>query len=206
MVKSVFRLGLVLGVSLMVSPMGTVYAQSLSESEIVSKLAKKKPLTRSIVPSAGSKGLSSEDAAFIARFQTRGIKIKVAEKKKLDDIIASNDLPKIDFEINFEFDSARIKENSIPDLLELGKALSNPGLSGVKVLLIGHTDAKGANEYNQDLSERRARSVASFLTDVSHIAGERLVPIGYGEDRLKNSQDGEAPENRRVEVVNVTQG
>jgi len=110
------------------------------------------------------------------------------------------------FEINFEFDSARIKENSIPDLLELGKALSNPGLSGVKVLLIGHTDAKGANEYNQDLSERRARSVASFLTDVSHIAGERLVPIGYGEDRLKNSQDGEAPENRRVEVVNVTQG
>ena len=177
-------------------------AQGLSESDIVDKLGAKKPLTRSLT---GSKRFTEEEKAFIKRMGTRGIKIKPAEKKQLDKIITKHELPKIDFEINFEFDSAQIKNSSLPELVELGKALQNPKLGKAKVLLIGHTDAKGSNEYNQDLSERRAQSVASFLKDLG-IGDERLVPLGYGEDRLKNANDPESGENRRVEVVNVTQG
>lgn len=196
------RLSFVTGAIFLMATVMSTHAQGLKESDIVGKLGVKKPLTRSIT---GPKKFSAEEEAFIQRMGTRGIKIKPAEKKQLDKIIAKHDLPKIDFEINFEFDSATIKQSSIPDLIELGKALKNPQLGDAKVMLIGHTDAKGAEQYNQDLSERRAHSVASFLQDIGIKSG-RLVPLGFGEDRLKNANDPEAGENRRVEVVNVTQG
>ena len=202
MTKTKFPWGILTGALLMVATAIPSHAQGLKESDIVSKLGVKAPLTRSLT---GPKKFSAEEEAFIKRMGTRGIKIKPAEKKQLDEIIAKHDLPKIDFEINFEFDSARIKQSSIPELIELSKALKNPKLGEAKVMLIGHTDAKGSNSYNQDLSERRAHSVASFLQDLGIKSG-RLVPLGFGEDRLKNPNDPEAGENRRVEVVNVTQG
>jgi len=56
---------------------------------------------------------------------------------------------------------------------------------GVKVELASHTDARGSNSFNLDLSQRRASSVARYLV-TKGINSSLLVANGYGETRLKN--------------------
>ena len=87
------------------------------------------------------------------------------------------------------------------DMDNLGKALTDPALTGGTFVLAGHTDAVGSDEYNQDLSSRRADSVKRYLTEKFSLAPDRLVTAGYGKTRLKNRDKPKAPENRRVEVV-----
>lgn len=70
------------------------------------------------------------------------------------------------------------------------------------IVIQGHTDNKGTDKYNQDLSERRAQAVSNYLT--SHeIASKRLSTIGYGETMPKYSNDSESgrAQNRRVEFL-----
>lgn len=74
--------------------------------------------------------------------------------------------------------------------------------------VLGHTDSTGSDAYNQALSERRAQSVASYLS--SHgVARARMGIRGFGESQPIASNESEAgrSENRRVEikVVPVTQ-
>ena len=70
----------------------------------------------------------------------------------------------------------------------------------------GHTDSQGAAAFNQDLSQKRAESVRSYL--VSHgIAADRITAQGFGPSRAvadNTSAEGRA-NNRRVEIV-VAQG
>lgn len=151
-------------------------------------------------------GMAKADRAFLKSVSTRGIKFTVAQKEKVYEIVDKGAISTYDFEINFEFGSAEIRDDSKPQLLELAKALNHQSLVKAKLMLVGHTDAVGSREANQNLSERRAFSIADFLTNAGGIDGGRLVPFGYGEDRLKNSNDGNAAENRRVEVINITAG
>ena len=75
---------------------------------------------------------------------------------------------------------------------------------GETFFIEGHTDAVGGNEPNLVLSDERAESVASLLTDVYDIPAENLVTQGYGERFLKvRTQDAEQ-QNRRVTVRRVT--
>ena len=72
----------------------------------------------------------------------------------------------------------------------------------------GHTDSKGTDEYNQALSERRARAVYDYLGSKG-IGAERMVgPVGYGESKPiapntnedgSDNPDGRA-KNRRTEL------
>ena len=68
----------------------------------------------------------------------------------------------------------------------------------------GHTDSTGTNEYNQQLSERRAGSVASYLK-TREILPERIIQVGVGEDRpiADNATDSGRQANRRVELTLV---
>ncbi|MBC8013736.1 MAG: OmpA family protein [Methyloceanibacter sp.] len=70
-------------------------------------------------------------------------------------------------------------------------------------LVAGHTDAKGSDGYNLDLSDRRAKSVLRFLIEEFDIDPKQLVAVSFGEEQLKNDEDPRAAENRRVQVVNV---
>ena len=72
-------------------------------------------------------------------------------------------------------------------------------------MLGGHTDAKGTDDYNQKLSERRAETVKRFLIDNYKVSPDLLVTSGYGKAGLKNSADPFAAENRRVEIVNMVE-
>lgn len=185
---------LMLGLSL-----GAAQATDPSVSDIVKGLGgDAKPATRSL----GAKPQSAvPDAVRQELNATRGLKVKL--KEKAAEVIDTYQPPKMDFEIRFAFDSDRILPESIPVLNLIGQALSSQNLSHARFLLNGHTDAKGSDHYNLDLSERRALSVRHYLIDRFYIDGERLLAIGFGEERLKDRHDPESGVNRRVEIVNM---
>lgn len=74
--------------------------------------------------------------------------------------------------------------------------------SNMQICIYGHTDDSGEEEYNQELSERRAGSVARHLVD-GGIAAKRIVIIGYGESRpsVTNSTAEGRGRNRRIELL-----
>jgi outer membrane protein OmpA-like peptidoglycan-associated protein len=71
-----------------------------------------------------------------------------------------------------------------------------------RIVISGHTDDAGEADYNQQLSERRARAISRFFTD-SGVAAERIVIFGYGESQPiadNSSVEGRAT-NRRIEIL-----
>ncbi len=103
----------------------------------------------------------------------------------------------------FATNSARIRPESTPTLLEIGTMLqANPDL---RIAIEGHTDSDGATEFNQDLSERRAAAVLEYLVSEMKIDADRLEAMGFGETKPLTSNDtpeGKA-QNRRVDLVRV---
>lgn len=181
---------------------GIAYAQTTDTQTIIDTLAPK-PKTRSMTRSFSVQPQQDkENETFLETLPTRGIRID--QRKKLDEIVKQQELPSIDIEINFDYDSAEIRASSLEDVDSLGKALTSDTLAGSRIVLNGHTDAAGSEAYNQDLSDRRAAAVRDYLISNFGIAGDRLIAIGYGEERLKNTEDPLAEENRRVEVINLT--
>ena len=66
----------------------------------------------------------------------------------------------------------------------------------------GHADAFGDDDYNKDLSLRRATTVKNFLSLQTGVAEERLQVVGRGEEAPK-TEDPYDPENRRVDIINL---
>jgi len=107
--------------------------------------------------------------------------------------------------ILFDFDKDSIKPESKPTLDEIAAFLtSKPDL---KLKIVGHTDDKGTEEYNLDLSQRRAASVVGALTSEYGIAPDRLSSDGAGmsEPVDSNATDEGRAKNRRVELVSQPQ-
>ncbi|CAM3412175.1 OmpA family protein [Halomonas lysinitropha] len=102
-------------------------------------------------------------------------------------------------DVNFEFDSATLTMGA--EQILTGVAQKLRANENVRVRIEGHTDSRGSESYNQDLSQRRADSVADFLASqgVDH---ERMRTVGYGESQPVASNDTDAgrAENRRVEL------
>jgi outer membrane protein OmpA-like peptidoglycan-associated protein len=107
--------------------------------------------------------------------------------------------------ILYDFDKADIRPDAALILNELVQIMhENPTL---KIELGSHTDSRGTNEYNQDLSQRRAQSAVDYLVSKG-IARLRMIAKGYGESRLINRcADGvecteeEHQANRRTEFT-----
>ncbi|WNK18814.1 OmpA family protein [Halomonas piscis] len=101
--------------------------------------------------------------------------------------------------VNFEFDSAKLTRQAEQELSEVAEKLKHN--TNVRVRIEGHTDSVGSAQYNKDLSQRRAESVASYL-QAHGIQQNRMNSIGYGEARPVASNDTDAgrAENRRVEL------
>ena len=85
-------------------------------------------------------------------------------------------------------------------LLKLANVLQKYPDTNIEIL--GHTDDKGTNAYNQRLSQRRAASASSYLRSQG-IANARVTTKGLGETDPKVPNDSEAgrADNRRVEFV-----
>jgi outer membrane protein OmpA-like peptidoglycan-associated protein len=146
----------------------------------------------------------AKQADLVGRLQAAKTRqITVEERKEIVDVVKENDLPAIDLEVFFEFDSAEITPAALPTLETLGAALGADQLKGSIFLVAGHTDAKGSDAYNLGLSDARAKSVRGFLIEMFQIDPTQLVAVGFGEEQLKNTDEPFAGENRRVQVVNM---
>jgi OOP family OmpA-OmpF porin len=110
--------------------------------------------------------------------------------------------PSLSLQVEFDFDSARIRPESHAALSQLGQALKSDELSGSRFAVEGHTDSKGRAEYNLRLSERRARAVRDLLASQG-VDAARLVTSGKGSSEPANADNPDAPENRRVRIVNL---
>lgn len=145
-------------------------------------------------------------------------KEKVAKKTAKDlnfattkkEIVSSLSKPKynkkkgggVNLNIEFDFDSHKIRKSSYPLLNELGRALSDKKLAKKNILIKGHTDSTGPKSYNQQLSLRRARSVRTYLVSKFGIRPSRLTTAGYGETipLVPNTSKANRQINRRVEI------
>ena len=122
----------------------------------------------------------------------------------LQGIADSAIVPRAGALINFDFDSAQILPESYPLLDEFGKALRF-GLAEGVFIVAGHTDNTGSLDYNQGLSELRAKAVANYLSAHHGIVSSRLLMKGYGEKKplASNDSDNGRALNRRVEFIRV---
>jgi outer membrane protein OmpA-like peptidoglycan-associated protein len=179
-------------------------ADDVTEDQIVKALAvPKKPLTRglSVGPPADPAAVAAE-GKFVQTIRNRTTRsLSVSEREEIATL--AKDKPNIDLEITFDYNSADISAKSLSAVQALGKALSNPDLRGSTFVVAGHTDAAGAESYNQELSERRADSIKRYLVEKYGIAGTDLVTVGYGKSKLKDPSVPTAEVNRRVQVVNM---
>jgi outer membrane protein OmpA-like peptidoglycan-associated protein len=107
-----------------------------------------------------------------------------------------------DSSINFDFDSAELTSDAKRELDKIIAALKDPEVKDAEVIVSGHTDAKGSDEYNQKLSERRALSVKKYLAQ-NGIDSKRLTASGYGKGKLLLPTEPLDALNRRVEFRNM---
>ena len=105
-----------------------------------------------------------------------------------------------DSDILFDFDSAALRPDARRTVDELADVLAEYDRTAVVVQ--GHTDARGTDAYNRDLSERRATSVMRYLEN-SGVDRGRIATQGLGEQYPVASNDSESgrQQNRRVEVL-----
>jgi len=192
--------------------MGTVLAaeekakdKNVSEGEILRALApEKKPLTRglSVGPQQVDQAAVAAEGKFVQKIRGRSTRsLTISEREEIATLV--KDKPKIDLEINFDYNSAQISAKSLESVEALGRALSNAELKGSTFVVAGHTDAAGGEGYNQDLSERRADAIKRQLVEKYGINGTDLVTVGYGKSKLKDPAQPMAEANRRVQVVNM---
>ncbi len=103
----------------------------------------------------------------------------------------------------FDFDSAKIKSEFLPELDRVKNVfVDNPDL---RVQIEGHTDSKGSEAYNQGLSERRANAVKDYLINNVGAAAGRLEAVGYGELKpaYTNTTAAGRAKNRRIEFSRI---
>ena len=108
----------------------------------------------------------------------------------------------IDLVIQFDFDSAKLQESSKPLLDNLVTAMKTDRLMNIRFKVEGHTDAKGSENYNQNLSMRRAESVVTYMADKG-IEKVRMESIGKGFSDLFYPDKPQAMENRRVRITTL---
>lgn len=101
--------------------------------------------------------------------------------------------------ITFATDSADIASNFYAPLNDLARTFKQYDQNSIEV--VGHTDSTGSYQYNQTLSQRRAQSVANYLT-AQGVNGARVTTRGAGPDQpvASNASESGRAQNRRVEI------
>ena len=105
--------------------------------------------------------------------------------------------------VGLEFDSgaAQLKPNNFNLLAKVEKAIDVFPRS--ELIIEGHTDSHGGDDFNQKLSQDRAESVQQYMINAMRIPSYRLIATGYGETRPVASNETETgrQKNRRIDIV-----
>lgn len=106
----------------------------------------------------------------------------------------------IDIDIYFDYNSSKLTQKSQQTLKKLTETFKDSLSYNNKITVIGHTDTKGSEEYNQVLSEKRAKIVADYLKDELPTLSKKILAIGKGESEPISQGNTEQDHkiNRRV--------
>lgn len=102
--------------------------------------------------------------------------------------------------ILFDFDSATLRREGYDNLRKLAGIINRD--EDTTLMIVGHTDSRGDEDYNVSLSERRAQSASRFLISQG-LASSRIQVAGRGEYEplSENETDAGRQKNRRIEVA-----
>ena len=125
----------------------------------------------------------------------------LAQTRRFDPATDEQDRgPLASYTVHFDYDRHAVKSSETSKVEAVASYLK--GNPGVGVLVEGHCDQRGTEQYNLSLGERRALALREYLANLG-IEGDRVVTISYGEDRPADPGNDEAAwsKNRRGEFV-----
>ncbi len=99
----------------------------------------------------------------------------------------------------FGYDSAQVKDEWRQAIQSLSDCMNNGGLKGKAVLLTGHTDPRGDDDYNMQLGGRRAEAVKSAVTSFG-VDGSRVDVTSRGKVDAKGTDEATWAQDRRVDI------
>ena len=134
--------------------------------------------------------MDKEEAALRHRLRGAGVSIRRQ---------GNNIVLEMASDITFPVDGDQVNSNFYQTLAAVGEVLNEYDRSTIEIS--GHTDSSGADNYNRDLSQRRANSVAYVLSQ-NGVMTQRMYVIGMGETRpvASNANNSGRARNRRVEI------
>jgi len=166
------------------------------------KAATKDELRKALLldaPKLQTKGVNQSQKGALPKGFNRIADNDITQAAANYDVVAQQ--PIAELTIHFGYNSAEIHPDSYEILQGCAELLQE--YSEVKLLIAGHTDSIGGEQFNLDLSQRRARSIQQHLTHQHQVAADRLFVEGYGKTEPIETNDtawGRA-ENRRVEFI-----
>lgn len=163
-------------------------AQSTTEQTVEQMAEKfKKQKTRGLV--IATPNVNSDGSNATAEATTEAAVEQIASAVPKEEQVNVN--------VSFDFDSAALRADQKPKLVQLCSALKAADVQKIRIL--GHTDATGSAEYNERLSRLRAEEVKRFLSSDCGYPEDRMEALGVGERFLFDKDDPRADVNRRVE-------
>ncbi len=196
--------GLALLVAAALFSVGPVAAQTTVQGQV-----------RDIVAQTRDLEVTTLDLVFLVEDLGGGVQSLEVAQSDLDVQESDLDVQESDTEIRielaadvlFDFDSADLRAEAAAALQNVAEIIR--GHEGARVRIEGHTDAKGSDSYNQQLSEHRAESVRDWLLAAEGLRDTDFEISGFGEsnpvaanEQTDGSDDPEGRQrNRRVEIV-----
>lgn len=115
--------------------------------------------------------------------------------------IPVEEVARVELMVNFDYDKSDVKSEYFDEIQEVTDFMKQ--YSDVVIELEGHTDSRGAEAYNQGLSERRAAAVRQVMIERYDISRARVSSSGFGESQptATNDTDAGRADNRRVMTV-----
>ena len=115
--------------------------------------------------------------------------------------IPVEEIARVELLVNFDFDRDEVKPEYFNEIEEVADFMAQ--YPDVVITLEGHTDSRGAEAYNEDLSQRRADAVRAVMIDRFGVGAGRVSTQGFGESQpiASNDTDSGRAENRRVITV-----
>ena len=153
-----------------------------------------------LLSGCAKKELRTDMPAPEVKKKTTGLSDAELREQRLKEELARKRMMFLNEMVGFDFDKSDIRPDAAEVLKRKAAWLQENG--GVNIIIEGHCDERGTDEYNLALGERRANSAKAFLVSLG-IADARMETISYGEERpLDPGQSEEAwTKNRRAQFV-----
>ncbi|MBB1499081.1 OmpA family protein [Paracoccus sp. MC1862] len=185
-----------------------VSAQELTDAQILQRFEAQRDMYRTTLSGQKTRGLDMivvppDPAAPAAAAEAETIRSEATLAGTTQDtggtVVFAQFAPElqVNVAIRFAFDSASIAPDQRPALERMCSIMRQSDVGLFRI--VGHTDAKGSDSYNENLSRLRAEEVRRWLIRDCGIAETRLQALGMGRRFLANPVDPAAAENRRVE-------